>query len=372
MKKSVKNELMWLFGLTAAALYATKKKKAAIAPALVAAGLLATRTERTSFEGQAVLITGGSRGLGFALARELLKERARVMLLARDDQELQAAKQSLLKLYPKAVVRTMTCDVTDPADIEMAIHRTVRVFDGLDLLINNAGAVTIGPWETMTPEDFQAQLKLHLYAPMNAIRFALPYLRARSSGKRILNICSLGGRLAIPHMLTYDTSKYALSGFSQGAGVELAAEGISVTTVYPALIRTGSPIQAVFKGDHEKEFAWFQTADILPGISIDAQTAARKILNAARDRRWELIPSLPGKLRMVAGAFVPELVAELMAGVNRLLPKGHSFRYQTGAQSREAFEQSKLTKHLVGLAHKPEKELNQTPKADAFFNMGLH
>jgi short-subunit dehydrogenase len=241
---------------------------------------------------------------------------------------------------------------------------------GIDLLINNAGALTVGPYSEMTEEDFEAQMELHFYAVMSAVNLALPYLR-QSPGRRIVNICSMGGRVAVPHMLPYDVSKFALSGYSQGITSELAAEGISVTTVYPALLRTGSAIQAVFKGDHEKEFAWFAAADALPGLSADPTAVARKILRSALSRETELTPSFPGRFRNFAASLFPEIVAAVMKGIAVLMPTGSSKEPKTGAQSRALLDESPLGEFLLSTTLQAETDFNQRPKADARFNMGL-
>lgn len=374
MRTRVKNELLMLCGLGTLALFRAGHRRAAMAPA-AACGYLLTqlfvhRNTPDSFRGQSVIITGGSRGLGLALARELVNENANVTLIARDEDELRRAKKSLESMN-RGLVHMIACDITDTAQLSNAIHEAADHFDGIDLLINNAGAMVVGPWESMTQQDFEAQLNIHLYAAMNAIRVALPFLRQKTSGKRIVNICSMGGRVALPHLLAYDTSKFALSGFSQGLATELYDEGISVTTIYPGTMRTGSPIQAVFKGDHEKEFAWFQSASVFPGISSSAERAAKKIIEATRDRRFELMPFLPAKFRLTMAMIFPELVAWTLTAVNRLLPKKQSGEYKTGAQSREYFDRALITKPLVGTAHKAEEAHNQWPKMDAKKNMGL-
>lgn len=371
MNKQVRNELVWLLGLTAVALYATKNRKTAALSAFAGSVLFMQSPKTTSFKNQSVVITGGSRGLGFALAKELLREGAFVTILARDPVELQKAHMELVQLQ-RGRVNSVVCDVTDTPKLEAALRQAADTFDGIDLLINNAGSITVGPWETMQQEDFEAQMKLHVYAPMNAIRIALPFLRQPYSGKRIVNICSMGGRVAVPHMVPYDTSKFALAGFSQGVGAELASENISVTTIYPGLMRTGSPIQAVFKGNHEKEFAWFQTGDVFPFLSTSALESAQAIVEAARERRWELMPSTPAKVRMTLATFFPELMGAAMGWVSSLMPKGKSRVYKTGAQSRQLFDSSRLTKAFVERAHEAERELNQTPKSDPQFNMNLH
>ncbi len=371
MKKQVKKELLWLCGLSALALYATRNRRAAVIPAALGGLLALQKHTDTDFRGHSVVITGGSRGLGFALAKQLLAEHANVTLLARDQEELHRA-QALLQKGGRGRVHIIQCDVTENFQLRSAFEEVYDIFGGIDMLINNAGSITVGPFETMKQEDFEAQMRLHVYAPLNAIQLCLPYLRAQDSGKRIVNICSMGGRVAVPHMVPYDTSKFALSGLSQGIGAELATEGISVTTIYPTLMRTGSPIQAVFKGDHEKEFRWFQVGDVFPGLSMSAEDAAEKIVEAARDRRWELMPSGIAKLRMSFAVIFPECLSYLMILMNKLLPKGQSQEYKTGAESRELFESSVLTQPFLARAKKAEAEHNQEHKSDARFNMGLH
>lgn len=370
MRKQVKKELLALCGLAALALYATRNRRTALLPIFAGGMLLAQKNKTDDFNGHAVVITGGSRGLGFALAREFALQGANIALFARDREELKKAEDQL-QCLEKGIAVGIVCDVTDDAQLRAAIDEAAARLGGIDLLINNAGAITVGPWETMEQKDFEAQMKLHLYAVIHATRFALPYLRTSRSGKRIVNICSMGGRMAVPHMLAYDTSKFALSGFSQGVAAELAPEGISVTTVYPAMMRTGSPIQAVFKGDHEREFAWFQTADILPGLSVSAGAVAKQIVEAARERRWELTPSMPAKIRMAAATLFPELMGWTMSLLSRAMPDGKSKEYKTGEQSRGLFDRSIWTRPLVNRAHEPEKELNQEPHASAEKNMGL-
>lgn len=373
MNRGFRNELILLTGLAALAALRFRDKRPAMALAAAGAGLfaLSPRHSSDSFKGQAAIITGGSRGLGFAIAQELLHEGAKVALLARDTEELERAKQKLLERFPQGEILIITCDVTNSEGTHIALKMAAETFGGIDLLINNAGAITVGPYESMQPQDFAAQMDLHFYAIMQTVNSALPFLR-KSSGRRIVNICSMGGKTAVPHMLPYDVSKFALSGYSQGLMAELALEKISVTTVYPALMRTGSPIQAVFKGDHEKEYLWFAAGDSMPGVSASAHTIAKKVIEAARDRRAELVPSILGKVRGLAAAVCPETMAAFMKVMASMMPEGNSQEYKTGAQASGLFKSNPLTKPLQKLAEEAEAEFNQQPKSDAKFNMGLH
>jgi short-subunit dehydrogenase len=372
MNKGLRGEIVTLLGLGALGALILRRPQRALQMGAAAGALafIGRKHPAPSFSFQSVVITGGSRGLGLALARRLLKEGARISLIARDQEELHRAHQILLFEFPEAKILIHACDVTKEEQMAAALTKTYNNFGKIDMLINNAGSILVGPFDALQRQDFEAQMELHLYAVISAVKAILPHFRQRKMG-RIVNICSMGGKVAVPHMLPYDTSKFALSGFSQGLTAELERENISVTTVYPTLMRTGSPIQAVFKGDHEKEFAWFAAGDNFPGVSMSADVAAKKILQAARERRTELIPGAFGKIRLGAQFVFPELMNFTMALMNRLMPQGRSVRYQTGASSRRHFDQSHWNKFLRSRATMNEKAHNQEPKTDAKFNLGL-
>lgn len=325
---------------------------------------------RFDFREKNVFITGGSRGLGLSLAWNLLKRGASVTLVARDLEELDQGRNHLLQDFPKARVFIKACDVTDAMFLKTILQQSIHEMGSIDLLINNAGSILVGPFASMEREDFEAQMKIHLYAAIEATKQIVPHFQERGGG-RILNICSLGGKVAVPHMLPYDVSKFALAGFSQGVSAELARDGIRVTTAYPPVMRTGSPIQAVFKGDHEKEFEWFQTIDHLPGISMSADRAAKKILDAVANGNSEIILSTPAKLRMVAGVFFPETMNRVMGFMASILPADESRERKTGADSQAKFDHNLLLKPLRRSVKKARETYNQSEHHDPEFNMGL-
>lgn len=372
MKNGVKKELAIALGLGAINCLLRRSNKSAALLSVASAGLLfSSSSSNYSFKGKTVFITGGSRGLGYALAAKFLRDGAKVTIVARKQEELEKAQNRLAQLHPDASVYAITCDVTNRAQLSHAIHDSIKRYGQIDILVNNAGAISVGPFASMDKADFEAQMNLHLYAILDSTKLIVPHFRERGVG-RIVNICSLGGKVAVPHMLPYDTSKFALAGFSQGITAELAAENIHVTTVYPTVMRTGSPIQAVFKGDHEKEFAWFQSADVMPGISMSADDAADRILQAVQNGDTEVILSAAAKMRMLVATVFPELASLAMATVARIMPNGTSRVRKTGAQSRALFDEMTLTKPLQKAAHKAEADYNQSPSENADFNMGLH
>ncbi len=371
MKNALKKELALLAGVAS---LISAKAKSPLWSGLLAGGAAAlwfsSHQKNYSFAGRKVYITGGSRGLGLSIAWNLLDQGADVTLVARDEEELIRGQNILLKEFSDANVFISVCDITKVNELAESLDQAIERMNGIDILINNAGSILVGPFTSMEKEDFEAQMKLHLYAVVDATGLIFPHFKSRGKG-RILNICSLGGKVAVPHMLPYDASKFALAGFSQGVSAELAPHNITVTTAYPTVMRTGSPIQAVFKGDHGKEFEWFETIDNLPLLSMSADTAAKKVLQAVADGQSEVILSWPGKARLLVGAFLPEIMNAMMGMVAGFLPKKDSANRKTGADSDNRFYQNGLLRPLQRKVQQVQDEYNQMPHHDAEFNMGL-
>src|SRR5207302_995684 len=150
---------------------------------------------------------------------------------------------------------------------ELMVDEVLDRFGRLHVLINNAGVIQVGPMEEMTLADYEDTMQTHFWAPLFTTLSVLPALRRQGEG-RIVNISSIGGKIAVPHLLPYSASKFALTGFSEGLRAELLKDGIYVTTVCPGLMRTGSPRNADFKGQHRAEYAWFSISDSLPFFSM--------------------------------------------------------------------------------------------------------
>ncbi|XHR30823.1 MAG: SDR family NAD(P)-dependent oxidoreductase [Chthoniobacteraceae bacterium] len=320
--------------------------------AVLALALRLTR-RGMSLAGKVVLITGGSRGLGLALAREFARRGARIAIVARDKAELDRAKEDLLQRG--AEVWTGICDLRDREQISAAIREVVSYFGGLDVLVNNAGLMTVGPVESMTDDDFDKALSVHFWAPYYAMNAAIPHLKGRDG--RIVNIVSIGGKVALPHMAPYTASKFALAGLSQAFRAELIKDGIKVTTVFPGLMRTGSHLNALFKGKNEAEYRWFSLGVASPASSISATRAARQIVRAAQLGQPQLIVSFQARLLALAAAIFPNLTGRALSAVNRSLPampeQDHEMR--TGWESQSGGIYSRL----MHFADKAGESLNE-------------
>jgi NAD(P)-dependent dehydrogenase (short-subunit alcohol dehydrogenase family) len=275
------------------------------------------RTGRYPLRGKVVLITGGSRGLGLVLARYICARGGNIALIARDAEELARAKSELGT--GRSTVLAIQCDLLNSEQIRAAVRRVIDRFGKIDILINNAGIIEVGPLEHLLPEDFERAMRLHFWAPFELISQIVPEMRIWGGG-RIVNISSIGGKVAVPHMASYSASKFALTGFSDAIRAELARDNIHVTTVAPGLIRTGSHVNAKFKGRHGDEFAWFAASAGAPLISMSADRAARKILAACRRGQPSLTLTFAARTMILGNALFPNLTGYVMKFVNRFLP----------------------------------------------------
>jgi NAD(P)-dependent dehydrogenase (short-subunit alcohol dehydrogenase family) len=273
---------------------------------------------RMDFSGKTVVVTGGSRGLGFVLAQHFGQEGARVAILSRDEEDLKKAESELVQSGVEASYEV--CDVRDRQQVEEALGRIVQKHGRLDVLVNNAGIIQVGPMEHMRLDDYEDAMGIHFWGPLYAILAALHYMRQQGGG-RIVNITSIGGKVAVPHLAPYTASKFALVGLSDALRSELAEEGILITTVAPGLMRTGSYYNALFKGEREEEFNWFSVLSALPVTATEVQTAAGQIVEAVRFGETDLIITPQAKMLALTDRIFPRFTANAMKIFNRILPE---------------------------------------------------
>ncbi|HWO13403.1 MAG TPA: SDR family NAD(P)-dependent oxidoreductase [Polyangiaceae bacterium] len=280
---------------------------------------------RYGLEGRVVLITGGSRGLGLLLAREYGRHGARLALVARDAAALERACRELSGAGIEAF--GFPTDVSDERQVAEMIEKVIERFGRLDVVVNDAGRIEVGPLESMTVHDFQTAMDTNFWGAFHVINAALQHL---VPGGRVVNISSLGGLLSVPHLLPYSASKFALTGFSLGLRMELEREGIAVTTVCPGLMRTGSPLNAWFKGDASAEYTWFSVAGSLPLLSVGGERAARAIVRASRRGDVLLVLGIPAKLAALLNALLPGSLVRIASLATRLLPQDTSLTMRRG------------------------------------------
>jgi short-subunit dehydrogenase len=287
-----------------------------IALATTIGSMLAVRFRRRSLKGRTALITGSSRGLGLLIAEELASRGARVVITARDTAELERARARLQRQGANVVA--VPADLERRSDVQSLVT-TARAAGDIDILVNNAGMIEVGPASEMTEGSYARAMAVHFWAPLYLITELTPAMRAKRRG-HIVNISSIGGLVSVPHLLPYCASKFALRGLSEGLHAELAGDGITVTTVCPGLMRTGSVRHAMFRGRQEKEHALFSVMAALPVFSMSAQRAARKIVAAALRGRPHLVLTWQAKLAGRAYGLAPGLANRILAWTARVLP----------------------------------------------------
>ncbi|MEV6375159.1 oxidoreductase [Micromonospora musae] len=209
------------------------------------------------------LITGSSRGLGRELAETVLAAGGRLLATARRPEQL----DDLVEKYGERI-RTVALDVTDSTAARAAVATAVDAFGRLDVLVNNAGYADVASIEDMPEEEFRAQIEANFFGVVNVSRAALPVMREQGAG-HIIQISSVGGRVGVPGLGAYQAAKWAVGGFSEVLGKEVAGFGIRVTVAEPGGMRTnwaGSsmtmlPISDAYKPVIEPQVERHRTAD---------------------------------------------------------------------------------------------------------------
>lgn len=319
-----------------------------------------TRTRRPALAtGELALVAGGSRGLGLLLARELLTRGSRVVICARDESELQRAAA---QLQPDGEVHWRVCDVRDANAVRDLVEGVEADLGPIDTAIAVAGIIQVGPLEAITLEHFEDALATMTRGPIHVAWAVLPGMRARGRG-RIATVTSVGGVVSPPHLLPYSTAKFGAVGFSDGLAAALRGSGISATTIVPGLMRTGSHERAQFTGDAPREYAWFGPAASLPVLSMDADRAARRIVEGVLAGR-PVVTLTP--LAVLAGRFrglAPATTIRLLGLVNRMLPTAPPGAPGETVEGREADRRldSAIVRGLVTLGSRAADRTNERP-----------
>jgi NAD(P)-dependent dehydrogenase (short-subunit alcohol dehydrogenase family) len=301
-----------------------------LASSLLAIALVGRRLLRSArlLRGQVVLITGGSTGLGLALAHRFGKAGLKLVLAARNADDLATARGELLSagsVTNEDDILLVDCDVSDKQQAAGLIAAAMNGFGQIDILINNAGVIEVGPAVNQPIEAYESAMAIDFFGALYATYAALPFFLRKGSGT-IVNISSIGGKVAVPHLLPYVAAKFALTGFSEGLHAELRNRGILVTTVCPGLMRTGGETHAHFRGQVDKEKAWFQTSARTPLLSAGVKYAADRIFDAVKLRRSEITITPQAWLAARFAGCAPETTQALCSLINNhLLPDPVSF-----------------------------------------------
>ena len=307
---------------------------AATGAAALAAGVR-RRQQPDDLHGEVAVVTGASRGLGLLLARELARRGARLVICARDVAGLDQAAVRIREAGAEVV--PVACDVTVPDAAARLVAGALDHYGRLDIVISNAGLIRVGPVQSAGPGDFETALATMALAPARLALAALPVMQEQGHG-RIVTITSIGGKVSVPHLLPYSTAKFAAVGFSEGLRAELGRGPVTVTTVVPGLMRTGSHVQARFAGRREQEFTWFSLGASLPLVSMDAERAARQIVAGVAARRAEILLTPAGQVVSRVAPLAPGLTAGVLHTAQQIvLPRpGDASQAVPGQELRPA------------------------------------
>lgn len=313
------------------------------------------RSKRRSFpmEGAVVAIAGGTRGLGLAIARECARRGAKVAICARDPGHLERACDDLASNGYDAF--GLDADVHDRNDVDRFVAAVEQRWGAIDAYVHCAGTIVVGPFDAMTEADYREAMDTHFWGAYYGVEAVLPQMRRRSRGQIVL-ISSIGGIISVPHLLPYCASKFALTGYGLGLAEETSRDNVGVTVVCPGLMRTGSARNAFFKGQNDKEYAWFSALANSPLMSISAERAAHRIVDALQAREHLVVLSPQASLGALVQGVAPNAVVCASAMVSRALPAngGTQSERATGAQSATA-----LTQSVPLQSFESERTLNQ-------------
>ena len=258
---------------------------------------------RRSIPGLRALVTGASGGLGRAIAIELARQGANVMLLARRENELRKVADEISKLGGSAGrVEIFVGDVTSPTARSAVLEATKAAFGGLDLLVNNAGAGAIGRFEAADADRLRKIFELNFFAAAELTREALPFLKA-GRAPMIVNIGSILGHRATPQNSEYCASKFALRGLSEALRVELQPLGIDLLLVTPGPTGTDFWDHLV---DRQGEIPWTTR------MAMPPERVAAKVVRAITRGQRELIPSFRAGLFVRFSRHFPKLLDRIM------------------------------------------------------------
>lgn len=279
--------------------------------------------------------------MGLQLARELAALKCQLVLTARSQEELAEAAGELTS--SGASVRTIVCDLADPDQINHMVREARQAFGSVDILINNAGIIMVGPVDSFNESDFEEAMNVMFWGTVRPTLALLPDF-LESGDADIVNISSIGGKIAVPHLLPYTCAKFAVRGFSEGLQSEVRGRGVHVLTVTPGLMRTGSHLKAEFAGRQSAEYRWFSLGATVPGASMEVSRAAKQIVDALirRDRELTLTWSANTAARLY-GAF-PEIALHALEWANALLPGPSTNRHRLEGHHLDELQPALLRK----------------------------
>jgi len=290
---------------------------AGVAAAAVFASMLKRRARRLDLRGRVAVVTGGGRGLGLAITRELLARGCRVAICGRESALIERSTSALRAQGFE--VFGMACDASSANQVEVFVRAVIERYGKIDLLVNNAGQCFVGPAAELSPSDMEKALRNIFWVHYHPTAAVLPHMRSRLFG-RIANITSFAGIVPVPHQAAYVAGKYAATGWSRTLGIELRKEGVLVSTITPPPLRDGAPLYVHFNGEVEGEFSWFTWALTSHLTSATAEATARVVVDALEHGDRERAVTPMSWLFSRAYGAAPDLVSRILGWIERGMP----------------------------------------------------
>jgi NAD(P)-dependent dehydrogenase (short-subunit alcohol dehydrogenase family) len=306
--------------------------------------------------GNVVVVTGGSRGLGLAMAREFARMGCKVAICARNEDRLGRAEEFLRKFTPH--VFAAPCDVSNEQSVRRFIDAVRDRLGPIDILVANAGQMLVSPIENTTAADFERAMGVMFWGLVYPTLAVLPEMQRRRTG-HIAAITSIGGKVSMPHMLPYSAAKFAAVGFCEGLRVEVRRHGIEVTNIVPGMMRTGSYLDAEFRGHARSESALFSLSATLPLISIDADRAARQAVSSIVSGSAERFITPQASLLARLNGLFPEAMSAALTLFDRLLPGADPKHTQTETGRHLESTHGFLYRAATLLGRRAARRLNQ-------------
>lgn len=256
---------------------------------------------RDYFQGKGILVTGGSSGIGLALATQAAGLGARVFLVARRKSVLEEAKAAIEKAHPSAKVGIVDLDVSKSDEVEARIGDLAKS-ESIDIVVNNAGVARPGRFLELPAEEFRQQMDINYFGAVNVCRAALPHMIARGRGGHVVNVSSLAGVIGIYGYTAYAPTKFALNGFSQVLRAEMWPHRIKVSVVLPP--DTDTP-QLAF----ENQYKPAETRAIAGTVkTLSPDDVALAILRGMAAGEFEIYCDMASKMSGLAQGVVPGIV----------------------------------------------------------------